>query len=178
MYDRILVPTDGSEGVERAISHAIDLAATHGASVHAVYVVNTASYGTLPMETSWEGISDMLRDEGEAAVDRVRDIASGAGVDVEGSLIDGTPSKEIVRYAERNDCDLIVMGTHGRGGIDRLLLGSVAERVVRSSDVPVLTVRVGEQSEELPEGRGDELAEEREREQADDETESVASVEE
>ncbi|WP_323190795.1 universal stress protein [Halostella sp. PRR32] len=178
MYDRILVPTDGSDGVERAIGHAIDLAEAHGASVHAVYVVNTASYGTLPMETSWEGISDMLRDEGEAAIDRVRDIAAGTSVDVEGSLVDGTPSKEIVRYAEQNDCDLIVMGTHGRGGIDRLLLGSVAERVVRSSDVPVLTVRVGEPSEERAEGREQNPAEKRERNREEDDTGSVASVEE
>ncbi|NHN49041.1 universal stress protein [Halostella sp. JP-L12] len=155
MYDRILVPTDGSEGVERAVEHATDLAAAHGASLHAVYVVNTASYGTLPMETSWEGVADMLRDEGQAAVDRVKAIAAEKDVPVEAALVDGTPSKEIVRYAESNGCDLIVMGTHGRGGIDRLLLGSVAERVVRSSDVPVLTVRVGEREGEVPEESGE-----------------------
>jgi len=148
MYDRILVPTDGSEGVERAIEHAIDLAVAHGASVHAVYVVNSASYGTIPMETSWEGIADVLRDEGESALDRVRTLAEDHGVAVETALLDGSPSKEVVRYAAAEGCDLIVMGTHGRGGIDRLLLGSVAERVVRSAGVPVLTVRVsGEKAE-------------------------------
>ena len=142
MYDRILVPTDGSEGVERAIEHAVDLAVAHDASLRAVYVVNSSSYGTIPMETSWEGIADVLRDEGESALERVCTLAEGRGVDVETALLDGSPSKEIVRYAEAEHCDLIVMGTHGRGGIDRLLLGSVAERVVRSADVPVLTVRV------------------------------------
>ncbi|WP_375137158.1 universal stress protein [Halostella litorea] len=151
MYDRILVPTDGSEGVERAIEHAVDLAAAHGASVHAVYVVNSASYGTIPMETSWEGIADVLRDEGESALERVRTLAENRGVAVETALLDGSPSKEIVRYAEAEGCDLVVMGTHGRGGIDRLLLGSVAERVVRSADVPVLTVRVSGEGEERQE---------------------------
>jgi nucleotide-binding universal stress UspA family protein len=64
-------------------------------------------------------------------------------VPVETRVMEGSPSRKIVRYAEQERCDLIIMGTHGRGGIDRLLLGSVAEQVVRSSDVPVLTMRVG-----------------------------------
>ncbi|MCT9096789.1 universal stress protein [Haloarchaeobius sp. HME9146] len=145
MYDRILVPTDGSQGVERAIRHAVDLAAAHGSTLHAVYVLNSASYGGVPIETSWEGLHDMLQQEGEHAIERVRAIAEPEAVPVVGTILEGSPSKEVVRYAEENDCDLVVMGTHGRGGIDRLLLGSVAERVVRSSAVPVLTVQVGEQ---------------------------------
>ncbi|AGN02633.1 universal stress protein uspa-like protein [Salinarchaeum sp. Harcht-Bsk1] len=144
MYERILVPTDGSAGVERAVEHAIDLATTHGATIHAVYVVNTASYGGIPMETSWDGIRDVLSDEGQAALERVRTLAEAAEVEAEAAVLDGSPSRQIVNYAEEADCDLIVMGTHGRGGLDRLLLGSVAERVVRSSEIPVLTVRVGE----------------------------------
>lgn len=87
----------------------------------------------------------MLREEGEAAIEAVADLARAEDVAVETSLYTGSPSREIVRYAEEQDCDLIVMGTHGRGGIDRLLLGSVAERVVRSSSVPVLTVRVAKE---------------------------------
>jgi len=148
MYERILVPTDGSAGVERAVEHAVDLAAAHGATIHAVYVVNSASYGGLPMETSWDGIRDVLSEEGQDALERVAELAAGADVPVETAVLDGSPSRRIVGHAGETDCDLIVMGTHGRGGIDRLLLGSVAERVVRSSEVPVLTVRVGEVPEE------------------------------
>ncbi|MFC6785557.1 universal stress protein [Halobaculum halobium] len=144
MYDRILVPTDGSDGVERAVRHAVDLAVQHGATVHALYVVNSASYAGMPMESSWEGIDEMLRGDAESAVSLVEALGDDYDVPVETSVIDGSPSPEIVRYAEDNDCDLIVMGTHGRGGIDRLLLGSVAEKVVRSSTVPVLTVRVAD----------------------------------
>ena len=152
MYDRILVPTDGSDGMARVIDHAVDLAATHGAAIDAVYVVNSASYAGLPMESSWEGIDEMLREDAEEAVATVRDVGEARGVSVATAILEGSPSREIVEFAEREDCDLVVMGTHGRGGIDRLLLGSVAERVVRASDVPVLTVRVGDRPSGDPAG--------------------------
>lgn len=142
MYDRILVPTDGSEETERVVEHAAELAETHGAELHAIYVVNSATFASLPMETSWEGINDMLQEEGESALDDVRRVADRYDVSLTTHLVEGPPNREIVRYAEQGDFNLIVMGTHGRGGIDRLLLGSVAERVVRASTVPVLTVRV------------------------------------
>ncbi|WP_135824459.1 universal stress protein [Halorussus ruber] len=148
MYDRILVPTDGSTETERAVEHAAELAAAHGANLHAVYVVNSATFAGLHMETSWEGVSEVLREEGESALDRVEDIAAGHGVAVTTTVLDGSPSKRIVEYAEGEDCDLVVMGTHGRGGIDRLLLGSVAEGVVRACSVPVLTVQVGDEEGE------------------------------
>jgi len=153
MYERILVPTDGSPGSRRVLEHAADLAEAHGATLYGLYVVNTASYASFSMEATWEGIGDMLRREGEDALASVTSIASGR-VPVETKILEGSPSTEIVRYAEREGCDLIVMGTHGRGGIDRLLLGSVAERVVRSSTVPVLTVRVGEGGEASETGEG------------------------
>lgn len=146
MYDRILVPTDGSLAVERAVEHAIDLAGAHDASMDALYVVNAASYGGLPMETAWDGVGTALREEGTAAVERVEELVDDRdpSIDVETFVVDGSPSRSIVDHARTTDCDLVVMGTHGRGGIDRLLLGSVAERVVRRSPVPVTTVRVGE----------------------------------
>ena len=146
MYDCILVPTDGSSEGERAVEYAFDLARAHGATVRAIYVVNAANYGGLPMETAWDGISDALREEGQAAVDRVVELAP-EDVTVETQVLEGSPSRVIVAQAQPEKCDLVVMGTHGRGGIDRLLLGSVAERVVRRSPVPVLTVRVDELEE-------------------------------
>src|SRR6056297_2390105 len=145
-YERILVPTDGSDATREAVQQAVDLAAEHGATIHALYVVNSASFAGLPMDSSWENVSAMLSEEGTTALDDVTAIAEGQGVDVERELSDGNPAREIVRYAEDENCDLVVMGTHGRGGIDRLLLGSVAEKVVRSSTVPVLTVRVGDEA--------------------------------
>jgi len=144
LYEKVLVPTDGSAASRRAIEQAVALAAEHGATIHAVYVVNTASYASLPTESSWDGVAEMLESEGESALDEVAELAAERDVSVERVFLDGSPSREIIRYAEEVGCDLVVMGTHGRGGIDRLLLGSVAERVVRSSNVPVLTVRVPE----------------------------------
>ncbi len=146
LYDRILVPTDGSPEGERAVRHGLELATVHDASVDALYVINTASYAGMPMETSWEGVDDLLRADADAAITAVEELAATHGVDVITAVVDGSPSREIIGYAEENDCDLIVMGTHGRGGIDRLLLGSVAEKVVRGSEVPVLTVRVADDS--------------------------------
>ncbi len=141
MYDHVLLPTDGSAGMERVIDHAGSLAERHDATLHALYVVNTASLNNLPMESSFDAVSQGLREEGDAALSSVRRLVP-EGVPLETTTVDGSPAREIVDYATDQGCDLIVMGTHGRSGVDRLLLGSVAERVVRRSPVPVLTVRV------------------------------------
>ena len=145
LYDRILVPTDGSPEGEQAIAHAVDLAEANGAMVSGLYVINTASYNGLPMETSWEGVTTLLNTDAKEAVETVEELCTERDVPVETEIAEGSPSTEIVRAAESQGCDLIVMGTHGRGGIDRLLLGSVAEKVVRAAHIPVMTVRVGEE---------------------------------
>jgi len=140
MYDDILVPTDGSASMQTVIDHASALASEHGATVQGLYVVDTASLTDLPMEASMDGVSQALRQEGETALEQFERRAGD--VPVETDIIEGSPARDITSYAAENPCDLVVMGTHGRSGVDRLLLGSVAERVVRSSPVPVLTVRV------------------------------------
>ncbi|MFC7233829.1 universal stress protein [Halosegnis marinus] len=139
MYDRILVPTDGSPGMARVLEHAAELARVHGAALEVVYVVNSGAVANLPMESSWEGVAEMLREEGHGALDAAADAVEGT---VERTILEGNPAHEIVEYAKRSGADVVCMGTHGRGGLNRLLLGSVAERVVRASEVPVLTVRV------------------------------------
>ncbi|WP_336337900.1 universal stress protein [Haloarcula brevis] len=141
MYDKILVPTDGSPGTRDVLTHAEALAATHGSEVHALYVVDTGRFSTLPNEPTWERVTDSLHREGERALDTVERLVADT-VSVVRATAEGHPSREIVDYANQHGCDLVVMGTHGRGGIDRLLLGSVAERVVRSASVPVVTVPV------------------------------------
>ena len=140
MYDEILVPTDGSDASELAIEHAIDMARTYDARLHALYVVDTGAYSTL--DAGAEMLLDSLEEEGEAAVNRVEERADDAGVSASTEVTAGTPHRAILDYAEDHDVDLIVMGTHGRTGLDRYLLGSVTERVVRTADVPVLTVRM------------------------------------
>jgi nucleotide-binding universal stress UspA family protein len=139
MYDRILLPTDGSEGTNRAVRQAIDLAAETGAELHVLFVVEDMPYAPEMMD---EQVEMRLREIGQKAVEDIRERADETGVDVESVVEDGTPHQAILNYADSEDIDLIVMGTHGRSGLDRYLLGSVTERIVRSSDVPVLTVRV------------------------------------
>ena len=142
MYDEILVPTDGSDTSKRAIEHAVDLASKYDARVHALYVVDTSVYATL--ETGAEMVMEALEEEGEAAVKAVEDAAAADGVEVITEVTTGSAHDAIMEYAADNDVDLIVMGTHGRTGLDRYLLGSVTERTVRASDVPVLTVRMAD----------------------------------
>jgi nucleotide-binding universal stress UspA family protein len=139
MYDDILVPTDGSPASDAAIDHAIDLAAQYDATLHALYVVDGTAYSTL--EAGSEIVVEALEEEGESATERVTAAAADAGVSVDSTVTSGTAYRSILDYADENDIDMIVMGTHGRKGLDRYLLGSVTERVVRTSDVPVLTVR-------------------------------------
>ncbi|QCJ48069.1 universal stress protein [Haloprofundus sp. MHR1] len=139
MYDRILLPTDGSEAAEAAAPDAFELAETYGAEIHVLYVVDTRTLATVDLGA--ERVLTMLEEEGDAAVERLRSRAEDAGLDVVTAVESGSPASIIVDYSEDHDVDLVVMATHGRRGLDRYLLGSVAERVVRGSDAPVLTVR-------------------------------------
>ncbi|RLM63431.1 universal stress protein [Halorubrum sp. Atlit-8R] len=139
MYSEILVPTDGSPASDAAIEHAIDLADRYDARLHALYVVDGAAYSSL--EAGAEVVVEALESEGEEATTRVAEAAADAGVECVTSVTSGTAYRSIHSYVDDHDIDVVVMGTHGRKGIDRYLLGSVTERVVRTSDVPVLTVR-------------------------------------
>jgi nucleotide-binding universal stress UspA family protein len=141
-YDAILVPTDGSAGSERAVRHAVDLAATYDATLHALYVVDE---GSAPLAD----VGDELTALGERAVDLVREAAEDHDLAFVGDLRRGDPTQEILRYVETAGIDLVVMGTHGRTGIERHLLGSVTERVVRSASVPVVTIGLRGSSDEI-----------------------------
>jgi len=141
MYKKILIATDGSKPNKKAISYGIELAKLSEAKVYAVFVVDTASFASIPMDTGWEMMYELLQKEGTDATRLVEDDAKALGVDVESAVIEGHPSHEIIEFAENNDIDLIVMGTLGKSGLDRFLLGSVAEKVSRNAKVPVLVVR-------------------------------------
>lgn len=139
MYRRILLPTDGSPGTDRAVDHALELAGAFDATLYVLYVVDT---DVLPLDSHSRHLLDYLHEEGGLAIDRITERAEDRGIGpVTGEVREGTPHEEILRYAADNDADLIVMGTHGRRGLDRLLLGSTTDRVIRLSTVPVLAVR-------------------------------------
>lgn len=140
MYDDLLFPTDGSENASIALEHAVSLAERYDATIHVLYVVNT-NYSDIG--ATGETTVSSLRERGEDAVREVEDRANTAGIDVVSRIEDGDPYRSILEYAGEN-ADLIVMGTRGRSGIDRYLLGSVTEKIVRTADVPVFTVRGGD----------------------------------
>lgn len=140
-YKNIMIATDGSENTCRAVTYGIEIAKLSGATVHAIYVVDTSSFSSVPMDAGWEAMYQILKKEGEKAVTKVKEIGESSGVLVEEVLCEGHPSDEIINFAKENEIDLIIMGTLGKSGIDRFLLGSVAEKVVRNSSVPVMVVR-------------------------------------
>lgn len=138
---RILLPTDGSESARPAAREALRFARAFDADVLALYVVDSASFTTLPGEFEWETLRESLEEQGRTALASVSEAAAAAGVRAEVRVAEGHPSEEILRAAAEWSADLVVMGTHGRSGLAHLLLGSVAERVIRHASCPVLVVR-------------------------------------
>lgn len=148
-FSKIMIATDGSELVKRAVDAAIEIAKITEAKLYAVYVIAPGGLSIgYPKDVEWEKITfEYFRTEGEKATAYVENSGKAANVKVESVLLEGSPANEIVDFAEKNGIDIIVMGTLGRTGIDRFLLGSVAENVVKHSKKAVLVVR-GESAEE------------------------------
>ncbi|WP_440951460.1 universal stress protein [Methanococcoides sp. FTZ1] len=138
----IMIATDGSENVKNAISYGIEIAKATGCKVHAVYVVSDEHAEVARRDLGFaKAIEQNLADEGKRATADVEEAGRRFSVVVESILLKGRPVDEIINYSEKNDVDMIVMGTLGLTGVKRLLIGSVAENVVRHSKVPVLVVR-------------------------------------
>jgi nucleotide-binding universal stress UspA family protein len=141
---RILVPVDFSEHSARALDCAKTLAEKFGASLHVLTVVSDPL--VLPDPGPWyvplpEGYLDGLRQDAESRLRGLLTAAEQRQFRAESSVTTGDPYREILEFVKRSSIDLIVMGTHGRGGVAHALMGSVAEKVVRTATCPVLTVR-------------------------------------
>lgn len=138
-YEGLLVPTDGSDMALRGARQGLDFAAELGASVHVL---------TVAVDSPIANASDVLDSEAEAtqtaadvAIDAVVAAAKSRSIDdITTHIATGTPAEEILTYVEEADLDAVVMGSTGRHGIDRVLLGSVAEKTVRGADTPVITI--------------------------------------
>jgi nucleotide-binding universal stress UspA family protein len=139
--DDILVPTDGSSGSDRALTHACSLARRYDATVHGLAVVNTQALAAVG--EAGGAIPEVIRvqrENRERDLETVRQRAAAHDLEYTTTVVEGTPDQVINTYADTNDIDVISMGTHGRSGIDRFLRGSVTERTIRASSVPVLTM--------------------------------------
>ena len=137
-YRKILIPTDGSDNTSGAIGYAIDLARQTGAEVTALSVKDITNYATIPGEPD---VESPLYQVCEAAVRGVVEAAAAQGVRAEGMVVSGIPKRDIVEVSKEHD--LVVMGTVGRTGVPHLLLGSVADQVIRRATCPVIVVRAG-----------------------------------
>jgi nucleotide-binding universal stress UspA family protein len=141
MYDAILVPTDGSDGSTAAADHALELARRYDATLHVLYVLDTRMS---PVSTGMEEseIEAMVADSDERPTRALLEMAAAADVPATEAIRPGVPHEVIRDYVTETGIDLIVMGTHGRTGLEHALLGSVTERVLRTVDVPVLTTPI------------------------------------
>jgi nucleotide-binding universal stress UspA family protein len=141
MFHQILVALDGSKISDKALETAIDEARVWKAPVHAIYVVETGLFSSLPMDNTWEIMYSMLEKEGDKALSTAREKAEKQGVKIEAVIRQGHAGNEIVRAAKETGADLVIVGSHGKSEVDRLLLGSVSSFVVTNCATNVMVVR-------------------------------------
>ena len=145
---QILIATDGSEAANEAADFGMEMVGCSGAKVYALYVIDTTPYRSVSLDKIWsKEVLDEFEQAGHEATSYVEKIAKTAGVEVESRVLKGHPAEKIVSFAEDNDIDMIIIGSLGKGGYERVVLGSVSEKVLRHAKVPVLVVRERHKSE-------------------------------
>ena len=140
LFERMLIATDGSERNEPAVRTALDIARVCGSAVYAVYVIDETPLASAQPEVLTADVYRELGEEGEKALEKVRRMA-GEGVRLETRLLSGRPAHVITDFAVKNGIDLIVVGSQGKTGLERFLLGSIAESIIRLAGCMVLVVK-------------------------------------
>jgi len=144
MFKRILVPTDGSDITQKAIAHAIELARSVGAQLYTISVKEPFPYSAIS-EMQPTPPQEFFDAQERIAAKRVADVtesAKAAGLACQGHTVEALhPWEAIIDHAKRQECDLLVMASHGRRGVTALLLGSETQKVLTHSTIPVLVVR-------------------------------------
>ena len=138
--DTFLIPTDGSDRAEDAARRGFDLAVQCSADVHVLSVADSSVATGAGYAGDSQSIRERLRETATARATSLRDEATERGLETTAATREGIPAKEIVDYAAEHDIDAIAIGTSGRGGVARAVIGSVADKVVRTASVPVLTI--------------------------------------
>jgi len=139
LFKKILITTDGSEKNRATVEEGIAIARACGSKVYAAYVIDVSSFESAPADIVTGDLDQMLQSESDFALKRVRSLAGETAVET--VTLAGKPAVEIVKFAISHEIDLIVIGTRGKRGLERLLLGSVAESVIRSAGCNVLVVK-------------------------------------
>jgi nucleotide-binding universal stress UspA family protein len=138
---KILVPTDGSDYSMRAAEYGIGIAKMLSAQILVVYVIDNMVIDQISKATERESVEWELKEAGQRYVNYVLGLAEKEGVKSSSLLAKGRPYEQIVHLARELNIDLIVMGTYGRRGAERVLIGSVAERVIEYAPCPVLVIK-------------------------------------
>lgn len=146
-YDEILVPTDGSDCATAALAHALAVADRFESRVHAVTVVDIGDLATGTEVAVPQSLRTQLTESATDATESVESAAREAGVDAVTQVRSGRTARELLSYVTEADIDLVCMGTRGRTGLDRLLIGSTTEAVVPRADAPVLSVSTDDRDE-------------------------------
>ncbi len=145
---QILIATDGSETANEAADFGIEMIDCSGAKIYAIYVIETTPYRSVPLDQIWsKEVLEDVEKAGYEATSYIEKIAKTAGAEVESRVLKGNPAEKIVSFAEDNNIDMIIIGSLGKGGYERLVMGSVSEKVARHAKVPVLIVRERHKSE-------------------------------
>lgn len=139
-FENILVPTDGSKQAQEAVKHALDLARAYDSTLHTLHIVDRGAYASRPGWT-WDELKQALEQNGKNILEDVQSQAAADRVSVVTEIQHGVPHQAILDYCDQHAIDLVAMGTHGRSGPSRWLMGSVSGRVLRSAETPVLTIR-------------------------------------
>lgn len=140
MYESILIPTDGSEQAGNAVEEGIQLADQLDATVHTLHVVDEFEAKIVPITGEQDQKRAEYMEHGEKVTDEVAQVAEEAGLECITAVTTGIVHKEIESYVEENDIDLVVIGSRGLGGVEEMLLGSTADKVIRLVDKPVTIV--------------------------------------
>jgi nucleotide-binding universal stress UspA family protein len=148
-FKKIMIATDGSACSELAADKGIAFARLSGGTVYAVHVLSKAylsamdgsAYSAVGTNPYWESVQEAFQKHGQQALNYVKDLGKIKEVNVESVMLEGNPADELIRYAEENKMDIVIMGTLGKSGIDRFILGSVTENILRHSKVPVMVVK-------------------------------------
>ena len=141
MFQSILAAIDGSKKSEAALDVAIGEAKAHGAALHVVYVIETGLFSSIPLDNTWEVIYGLLEKQGKDAQLAAAKKAEDQEVRITTHLKEGHAGNEILKLARETGSDLIVLGSHGKSNLDRILLGSVSSFVVGHAPVSTLVVR-------------------------------------
>lgn len=140
MYKKILVPTDGSEFAQKAEKHALFLAKTTSADIYALSVTENNFVNGLPLDDEVYQLNQLLKQRSEDNIKEFEEMDETSGIKFHGIIREGSPAKTILEVAKEEDIDLIVIGSSGKSGFDRFIMGSVAEKVVNAAKCAVLVI--------------------------------------